>query len=35
MEYELMMKKSQELEGLTNTIDSKMLRWMELEDKME
>ena len=35
MDYELMMKKSQELEGLTNTIDSKMLRWMELEDKME
>jgi ATP-binding cassette subfamily F protein uup len=35
MEYELMMKKSKELEGLTNTIDSKMLRWMELEDKME
>jgi ATP-binding cassette subfamily F protein uup len=35
MDYELMMKKSKELEGLTNTIDSKMLRWMELEDKME
>ena len=34
MGYELMMKKSKELEELTNTIDNKMTRWMELEEKM-
>ena len=34
MGYELMMKKSKELEELTNTIDNKMMRWMELEEKM-
>ena len=34
MDYELMMKKSKELEKLTNTIDNKMSRWMELEEKM-
>ena len=34
MDYELMMKKSKELEELTNTIDNKMSRWMELEEKM-
>ena len=34
MDYELMMKKSKELEKLTNTIDNKMMRWMELEEKM-
>ena len=34
IDYELMMKKSVELEELTNTIDNKMMRWMELEEKM-
>lgn len=34
MGYELMLKKSKELEELTNTIDNKMTRWMELEEKM-
>ena len=34
MDYDLMMKKSKELEELTNSIDNKMSRWMELEEKM-
>ena len=35
MEYEIMMKKSKELEELNKKIDDKMTRWMELEEKME
>ena len=34
MDYELMMKKSKKLEDLTSTIDNKMSRWMDLEEKM-
>ena len=34
MEYEIMMKKSKELEELNKKIDDKMIRWMELEEKM-
>ena len=35
MEYDIMMKKSKELEELNKKIDDKMTRWMELEEKME
>jgi len=35
MEYDIMMKKSKELEKINNLIDDKMLRWMELEEKMQ
>ena len=35
MEYDIMMKKSKELEDLNKKIDEKMLRWMELEEKMQ
>lgn len=34
MEYDIMMKKSKELEELNKKIDDKMIRWMELEEKM-
>ena len=34
MEYDIMMKKSKELEELNKKIDDKMTRWMELEEKM-
>lgn len=34
MEYDIMMKKSIELEELNKKIDDKMIRWMELEEKM-
>ena len=34
MEYEIMMKKSKKLEELNKKIDDKMIRWMELEEKM-
>jgi hypothetical protein len=35
MEYDIMMKKSKELEDLNKKIDDKMTRWMELEEKMQ
>ena len=35
MDYEMMMKKNKELDELNKRIDDKMLRWMELEEKME
>ena len=35
MEYDIMMKKSKELEELNKKIDDKMTRWVELEEKME
>ena len=35
MEYDIMMKKSKELEDLNKKIDEKMLRWMELEEKLQ
>ena len=34
MEYDIMMKKSKELEDLNKKIDDKMIRWMEIEEKM-
>lgn len=34
MDYEIMMKKSKELEELNKKIDDKMTRWMQLEEKM-
>ena len=34
MEYDIMIKKSKELEELNKKIDCKMIRWMELEEKM-
>ena len=34
IEYEIMMKKSKEIEELNKKIDDKMTRWMELEEKM-
>jgi ATP-binding cassette subfamily F protein uup len=34
IEYEIMMKKSKELEDLNKKIDDKMTRWIELEEKM-
>ena len=34
MGYDIMMKKSKELEELNKKIDDKMTRWMELEEKM-
>ena len=34
MEYDIMMIKSKELEELNKKIDDKMIRWMELEEKM-
>lgn len=34
MEYDIMMKKSIELEELNKKIDDKMTRWIELEEKM-
>lgn len=34
MEYEIMMKKSKKLEELNKKIDDKMIRWMELEEKI-
>jgi ATP-binding cassette subfamily F protein uup len=35
MDYELMTKKSRELEEINQKIDDKMLRWMELEEKKQ
>lgn len=35
MEYDIMMKKSKKLEKINNLIDEKMLRWMELEEKLQ
>ena len=35
MDYELMMKKSKKLELINKKIDDKMIRWMELEEKMQ
>ena len=35
MDYEMMLKKNKELDELNKRIDDKMLRWMELEEKME
>ena len=35
MDYELMMKKSKKLEILNKKINDKMIRWMELEEKMQ
>ena len=34
MDYDIMMKKSKELEELNKKIDDKMTRWMDLEEKM-
>ena len=35
MDHELMMKKSKKLEILNKKINDKMIRWMELEEKMQ